>query len=109
MTDESWVKLYRKMTEWGWYKDIPCKVVFLHLILTVRYKKYEYCGVLLEPGEIMTGRNQLADATGLTAQQVRTALKKLQKTQEITVRSTHQCSIIKLTNWRQYQILLNTK
>ena len=33
MANEGYIKLYRKMKKWGWYKDQNTKDVFLHLLL----------------------------------------------------------------------------
>ena len=33
MANEGFIKLYRKMLEWGWYDDGPTKDVFIHLLL----------------------------------------------------------------------------
>lgn len=32
------VKLHRKMIEWGWYSDFVVKDVFLHILMVAAYK-----------------------------------------------------------------------
>lgn len=53
--------------------------------------------------ETITWTLSLAKETWLSIQQIRTALKKLKSTNEITIKSTNSFSIIKLTNWESYQ------
>lgn len=99
----SWIKLYRKFVEWEWYSDVNCKVVFLHLLLTANHKVKRWQGREIGVGEVVTGRNALAEDVGLTVQQVRTALKKLSDSGEIVVEHTNRFSLIKIVNFQKYQ------
>lgn len=99
----SWIKLYRKFVEWEWYSDVNCKVVFLHLILTANHKVKRWQGREIGVGEVVTGRNALAEEVGLSVQQTRTALKKLCESGEIEVEHTNKFSIIKIVNFQKYQ------
>lgn len=59
-------------------------------------------GVVVDAGEIITGRKRLADETGLTQDEVRTALNHLKSTGYITIKTTNKYSIISFTdkeNW----------
>lgn len=99
----SWIKLYRKFVEWEWYSDVNCKVVFLHLLLTANHKVKRWQGREIGIGEVITGRNVLADEVGLSVQQVRTALKKLSDSGEIEIENTNRFSHIKIINFGKYQ------
>ena len=99
----SWIKLYRKFVEWEWYSDVNCKVVFLHLLLTANHKVKRWQGREIGVGEVVTGRNVLAEEVGLTVQQTRTALKKLCESGEIVVEHTNRFSLIKIVNFQKYQ------
>ena len=72
-----YIKLHRKLVDWEWYTDVNVKVVFLHLLLTANFKKNVYQGIEVLPGQTIVGTNALAVNTGLSRQQVRTALNKL--------------------------------
>jgi DnaD/phage-associated family protein len=100
---EPWIKLYRKFTEWEWYSDVNCKVVFLHLLLTANWQAKKWQGITVEVGELVTGREALAEAVGISVQQCRTALKKLVSSEAIEVESTKQFSKIKILNYKSYQ------
>ncbi len=98
-----YIKTYRKMLSWEWYKDVPTKVLFLHLLLTASFKDGRYMGYEVKAGQCIVGRRALAKQTGLTEQQVRTALKRLEKTGEITLKPTHLFTVITIENWALYQ------
>ena len=103
MDNSSFIKLHRKLTEWEWYKDLPTYKLFTHLLLKANYEDSRYQGILIKRGEVLTGRIKLAEQTGLTLQQVRTALDKLRLTSEITSKATNKFSVIKLVNYNLYQ------
>ena len=98
-----YIKLHRKLTEWGWYSDSAVKSVFLHIMLTATFRNTTYKGHELKPGQAIIGRKRLAMDLGLSEQQVRTALKKLESTGEISVFSTNKFSVITVENWEFYQ------
>lgn len=102
---EGWIKIHRKMTEWEWYADINVCRLFLHLLLTANFDEKRWQGMTIGRGQIIVGRQQLAKETRLSEQQVRTALNKLEKTQEITIKSTNKYSVITICNYDRYQSL----
>lgn len=97
------IKVHRQMVQWGWYKDPVVKVLFLHLLLTVNFKSMEWMGRTIQPGQLVTSNKHLAEELGLSVQQIRTALKKLKKTGEITSEATNKYTVITLVNWGKYQ------
>lgn len=99
----TWVKLHRKFIEWGWYSDSVVKCVFLHLLMTAAYKEGEYRGYKIYPGDVVIGRKKMASDLGFSEQQIRTALKKLESTGEITKKSTNKFTIVTVENWGEYQ------
>ena len=98
-----WVKVYREFVSWEWYSDINVSRVFFHLLLTVNHKEIKWQGQTLKAGEKVTSWQHLADETGLSVQNVRTAIVKLKSTGEITTRSTNKFTVISVVNWRKYQ------
>lgn len=90
--------------EWGWYKDSNTKAVFLHLLLTASFKESDFLGHTIMPGQSVIGLNALSDKLGLSVQQVRTALKKLEKTGEIIKKTTNKFTVVTVANWELYQL-----
>lgn len=101
--EEGWIKLHRKMRDWQWYTDIPVKTLFIHLLISANHTPKMWRGVLVERGQFLTGRKVLSDETGLTEMQVRSALKKLKKSGEITSKTTNRFTMITICNYNDYQ------
>lgn len=97
------IKLHRQLLDWEWYKDLPVRILFEHCLLKANYKTKNWQGIVIEVGSFVTSFENLAFETGLTVQQVRTAIKKLKSTGEITSKSTSRYSIITIKNWNDFQ------
>jgi hypothetical protein len=100
----TWIKLHRQITEWEWYSDNNCFRVFVHLLLKANYKEKKYKGIELKVGSVITSRDVLARETGLSSQQIRTALTKLISTNEITSVTSSKGTIIQIVNYEKYQV-----
>jgi len=98
-----YIKLHRSLLEWEWFDDEPTLRAFLYLLLTANYETTRYMGHDIMPGERVTGYPTLAKQLGYSVQSVRTAIKRLKSTGEITVKTTNKFSIIRIENWEKYQ------
>lgn len=102
-TLSGFVKIHRKLLQWGWYQDHAVKELWLHLILTAAFKQGTYKGKTIYPGQAIIGRQSLAKELDFSEQEIRTALNKLKSTNEITIETTNKFSVVTLTNWEEYQ------
>ena len=100
---EGYIKLHRKMLEWEWYDDANTMRLFIHCLLNANHEPNKWHGIEIKTGELLTGRLKLARALKLSEQQIRTSLNKLKSTNEITIKSTKEYSIILINNWNEYQ------
>lgn len=100
---EGWISLYRKFRNWQWYKDSNVKSVFIHLLLSANHKDEEWKNKIIKRGQVITSREHLAIATGLSIQQVRTCLSKLESTNEIKIETTNRYTLITIINYDKYQ------
>lgn len=98
-----YIKLSRKITEWEWYSDINVSRLFIHILISVNWKDGRFQGVEIPRGSVATSYNSLASQTGLSVMQVRTAIKKLNLTGEITVKQHPKFSVITVNNYNTYQ------
>ena len=105
--DNGWIKLHRKFKDWEWSQDPNTSHLFVRLLLMANHKKRSWKGIDILPGQIVTGRKKLSSDTGLSEQSVRTSLNKLKSTNEVTIESTKQYSIIEIINWKNYQQVTN--
>jgi DNA-binding transcriptional MocR family regulator len=100
---EGWIKLHRKILEWEWYTDAPVRILFEHLLLTANYEDKKWRGMTIKRGQKVTSIGHLAEETGLSVRQVRTALEKLEKTKNVTSRATNKFTLVTIENYSLYQ------
>lgn len=103
MLENGGIFLHRKIIDWEWYKDVNTFKVFIHCLLNANFKDGRFMGTLVPRGSFITSRRQLAKKTGLTEQEVKTALKRLKSTHEITQQTTHSWSLITVVKYDYYQ------
>ena len=99
------IKVHRKLVQWGWYQDYVVKDLFLHLLLTASFKESQWMGRTIEKGQVITSYAHLAADLGFGVKQIRRALDKLKSTGEVTSESTNKYTIITVVNWEKYQVL----
>ena len=97
-----WIKLYRKIGDWEWYQDAKMVHLFVHLMLKASFMDGRG---LSDSWQLCTSLRVLSKETGLSLQNIRSCIGKLQRTGEITFRAlpTHQQSIITICNSDSYQ------
>lgn len=101
--ERGWVKLHRQITEWEWFKDPATAHLFIYLLAKANREPTRYRGVEIPAGGLTTSREALSRATGLSEQQVRTALKHLISTGEVTKKSTRQYTLLIVNSYARYQ------
>ena len=99
-----WIKIHRKITDWGWYQDDHTFRVFMHLLFTANYEDREYMGHQIPRGSAVTGYYALAETLAISVQNARTAISHLKSTGEVTVKVTSKFSIVTLVKYEDYQI-----
>lgn len=100
---QTYINVYRSLLQWEWYKDTSTKVLFLHCLLRANHKPRSWQGIKLKQGEFITSLDHLAHETGLSIQNIRTSLKKLKMTKEITTETTNRYTKINVTKYSLYQ------
>lgn len=102
-----YIKLYRGFMDHPFYKDSDIKAVWLHLLFLATSKPYETMlgnqVVQLEPGQLICGTFDLANELGLSRQNIRTILGKLEAEGMIARNSTNKGSLITVVKYSAYQ------
>jgi len=98
-----WIKLHRSTLEWEWFKDHKTSHVFNYCLMKANFKEGKFQGKTIPAGSFVTGRKVMAVETGLSEQEIRTAIFKLKSTSNLTIKSTSKYSIISIVNWSLYQ------
>lgn len=93
------VAIPRGLTDWEWYSEPNTARLFIHLLLTANWSQKQWQGITIHPGELVTSQSQLAKKLNLSIMQVRTALKHLESTGYITVKTGSKYSLITLNNY----------
>lgn len=101
--DFGWIKLHRNLKDWEWYDDHNCVRLLIHLLLTVNHKEKRWQGIKIMEGQRIASWDKLSTETGLTLQQVRTAIKKLELSGEITRKLTGKSQLVTLVKWGKMQ------
>jgi len=100
---ETWIKLYRKFDEWEWFNISEMVHLFIYLLLNANNTDGEWRGIKIKRGQLITGRKTLNEKTGISEQTLRTCLKRLENTKEITIKPTNKYSIITICKYNDYQ------
>lgn len=98
-----YIKLHRKMLDWGWYQNQNVKDLFIHLLLIANFKESQFEDMTIYPGQIITSIDSLSRGTKLSIRSVRTALDKLEKSKILTKQVTSRFTLITIENWELYQ------
>ena len=103
MLESGYIKLYRSLLNWEWYDDINTKTVFLHLLLTVSIEESKWHGITVPRGARVSSYQTLAKETGLSVQQLRTSVKRLESTGTLTRYKYPKYTVFALKNFDKYQ------
>tara|TARA_R100000951_G_scaffold116724_1_gene130158 strand:- start:7786 stop:8646 length:861 start_codon:yes stop_codon:yes gene_type:complete len=99
----NFIKLYRKFINWEWYTSNNEKAVFLHLLILSSWEDQRYKGIEIKRGQCYISISQISRELGLTNQNVRTAIKKLTLTRELTHHTERGKSIFTIVSYNDYQ------
>lgn len=98
-----WIKIHRQITEWEWYSDTPTRSVFFDILIHASHNDYRWKGILIKRGQVIFGRKKISKRLGISEQSIRTAIKHLKSTNEITIQSTNRFSIVTVNNYTKFQ------
>lgn len=99
------IVLHRKILDWEWASDINTFGLFVHLLLAANFVEGRFKGKEVKRGQLITSLPSLSTNTGLSIQQIRTALAHLVSTGEITDDATRQYRVITILKYDEYQKL----
>lgn len=100
-----YIKLSRKILDWEWYGNINTCRVFIHMLLKAYWKDKKIEGTVIPRGSFPSSYGRLAEETQLTVDEVRTAVKHLISTKEITKHVTSKYTVFTVNNYDAYQII----
>lgn len=103
MNDNGFVKLFRKLVDWKYAQFPNAVALWVHILIRANWKDGYFMGVPIPRGSFATSLQRLADETGMNVSTVRRWLKKFEDDKQIERIVTQRCTIIKVSNYRDYQ------
>lgn len=100
---EGWVRFHRKIEEWEWYTDPNVFRLFFHLVLKANHQDNTWRGQDVKRGQHITSINKLSEALDLSPKQIRLAMDKLKRTNEVATKGTNKNTLVTIVNYDFYQ------
>ena len=103
MLENGYIRLHRKLINWEWYKNQNTKDLFIHLLMTVNYEDKNLEGITIKRGSRVASYSTLERELGISIQSLRTAVKHLKSTKDITSEQQGKFTVFTVVNYDTYQ------
>ena len=105
--NNGYIRLYRKLRQEWFYKKPKILQLFIHLLLSANHEKKEFMWndnlIMVKEGQIITGRKQLSEETGLAETTIERILQMLESGHQIGQQKTTKYRLITILKWKDYQ------
>ena len=98
-----YIKIDRGIMDWEWWDDDKVLKLWLTILLLANWEDKKWHGKEIPRGSFWTSIESLSEASGLSTQEVRTALCKLISTGEVTSKATNQGRLITVVKYGVFQ------
>lgn len=99
----TYIKLFRKITEWEHYTDGNTLRLFLHLLLNAVHDKQTAYDVPLRRGQYFTSYRQLQKDLDISTKYITESIKKLKRSGEIETERCRWGTIFTILHYDDYQ------
>lgn len=103
----SWIKIFRELLQWEWFQKAEMVQLFIYLLLKANCTDKQWQGMTVKRGQLATSNATIRQDLRLSEQQIRTCIKRLISTGEITYKSTNRYVVITICNYDKYQEIGN--
>lgn len=103
MASKDYIKLYRSLLDWEWFTDGNVLRLWIYILLKANWKDGKFKGEEIKRGSFVTSYETMMAETKLTKQEIRTALKKLENTGEISKKITSHQQVITVEKYEFMQ------
>ena len=103
MENQGWVRMWRKLEDWEWYKTPNMAHLFQHLIRRANHEENNWQGIIIKRGQLITSLDSLKSQTGISIRSLRTCLRRLSDTNEVIQKTTNQYRLITICKYNAYQ------
>lgn len=105
--ENGWIKLHRRVVDKGFYKKSQYFHLWVHLLLSANHQPKEFMWngniILIKEGQMITGRQQLSEDTGIPESTIQDILKFLETQHQIQQQKTNKYRLITIVNWVKHQ------
>ncbi len=105
--ERGWIKLHRKTIDSAVFRNPDLFMFWSYCLMKASHKPIAqmvgFQTVHLDPGQFIFGRRQAAKELPLSERTIRTCLKKLENSRNLTIKTTQKFSVISVVNWEIYQ------
>ena len=95
------------MLKWRWFNEADTVMFFIYLILSANWEDVQWRGITIKRGQRLCTLETLANTLSLSVQRVRTIIKRLRSTGEITTETVRvqssNCTLITISGYEKYQ------
>ena len=102
-----YIKVWRKVLDTGILKNHKLWSFWMWCLLKASHEKHKvlvgYQEVELQEGQFIFGRKNASEELNMSEQNIRTVLKNLEKSKNLTIKTTNKFSVITILNWELYQ------
>jgi hypothetical protein len=93
------------MIDWEWFTDPKTAHFWVYLLLRANWRDGRFKGMEIKRGQLLMSLQDMAKETGLSVQNVRTAINRLKSTRQLTCQSTRYGMLISIVKYDNFQIL----
>lgn len=99
MTQTGFCPVSREVLAGPWHDKPNTQLVWLTLLIGANWEPRKWRDITIQRGQLVTSYSSIAKQTGLTVQNVRTAIRHLKSTGDLTQVITPEYSLITLKNY----------
>lgn len=104
----AFIKVDRGLPDWQWFNKDKMLQFWIYLLCKAAYKDCYVNGTELKKGQVIIGKKNVAEKLNISEQNIKTYIKRLISTNEITIKSTNKFTIITIVKWEDYQCITQT-
>ena len=109
MLKNGYIKLFRTLLDWEWYRNVNTKSTFIHMLLKANIEDVKWQGITIKRGSFVSSFSQLAKEIGISEKQVRVAINHLKRTNEVANYSTPKYTVFTVNNYDKFQERANKR
>ena len=104
----NFISLNRKILEWRWYNRPNTFRLFVHILLKANYMEKEWERTTIKRGTFVTSSLKLSSELGLSRAKIRTAIRHLTETKEISVSTNKNYMLVTVNKYDSYQFEISS-